>query len=243
MRITLGIVASSFVALLPCPARADDPPTTQLLIEVDDPTAAVTIDGVAVDHAALAKPIALTPGKHTVEARAEASLVDKRVVDVSLGESASIVLRLHPLRNDVIGYDLYRTSPVAPPPDSTRVDAIAVAGGAIGVVALGFGIALNIAANNAASASIADQSAIRSTTTNPSPCARPTASVASACSTLASDLASRDRLANLAVGGYLVASAAAIATVAYVFWPRGSTHVTPVIFGSNGGGAAVGGAF
>lgn len=188
-------------------------------LEVDVQDANVSIDGLALGHAPFADPLFLAPGRHTFTAQTPGRAPMRREVDVRAGESTALVLRVIPLRADAIGYDA-PTDPIAAAAEPrTRSTPLILGGASIAFVAFTTALALNLAANAQANIARRTQTSIHDAGGSASACTAPTAIYARDCSTLHNALSSRDTYANLSVAGYVVASAAAVATIAYVVWP------------------------
>ncbi len=188
-------------------------------IEIDVQEANVTLDGLALGHAPFADPIFVAPGQHTFTAQTPGRAPMRREIDVKAGEVTALVLRVVPLRADAIGYDA-AVDPIPPPTEPrSRSTPLMLGGASIAFVAFTTALALNLVANANANSAIRAQASIHQAGGASSACTAPSPLYARDCSTLHDALAARDTYANLAVAGYVVAGAAAVATIAYVVWP------------------------
>jgi hypothetical protein len=244
-----ALAASFVIATLSRPrsARADPPPAAPpsrggVLVEVDVPGAEVRVDGTLVGRSPLKAAVPLDPGRHLVSARRDDLPKVQREVVVREGEDLPIVLRLEPLRDDFIGFNVPAESPAPRLPDARRIDAIAISGAAAAFALLGGAIALNVASNANARTANAERVLIFQAGGTNSTCAHPPSGFVAACATLRDSLSSRDAFANVALGGYALAGVAAVATVAYVFWPTPRTRAMPMV-GAGTAGIALTGVF
>ena len=193
-------------------------------LEVDVQEAHVSIDGLAVGQAPFVDPVFLAPGHHTFTAQTPGRAPARREIDVRAGESTALVLRVIPLRADAIGYDA-PTDPIAAATEPrTRSTPLILGGASVAFVALTTALALNLAANAQANIARRAQASIHDAGGSASACTGPTAPYARDCSTLHDALGSRDTYANASIAGYVVAGAAAVATIAYVVWPAQSAE-------------------
>jgi hypothetical protein len=186
-----------------------------LSVEVDVPGATIAVDGANVGTSPLADPLFLVPGHHALTASVPGLGVLRREVAGAAGDANGIVLRFAPEVSDevvVAGDGGHRKRSVP----------LVVTGGALGLAGVGTGVALTIVAVARANAVTSDRDAIEGATSAPSPCAAPSAPVASRCAKLHADLASRDTWANAALVAYGIGAAAIGATLAYIFWPEPS---------------------
>jgi hypothetical protein len=223
---------------------------------VDDGDAAVDVDGRALQPDRFSRPIDIAPGHHVLTARKTGFTTSRREVDVAAGGTVGVVLRLEPMSPEAIGYDAPEGGGAHGNGDGTAASyrvPLLITGTAVSLVALGAGIALNLAANQKADYAHAEQGAIAGAGGTTSTCLVPPAGFGAACGTLHDALVARDRDANLAIAAYATGGVVAAATIAYAVWPllrpekRRSTFASSVrpapMVGPSVGGLAIAGVF
>jgi hypothetical protein len=264
--LTTSLLASSALADEPEVARAAIAPSSPeavappsdatLLVELDDPSVQVLLDGLPLAIVGLRGSFRITPGHHLVEARKDGLPPQRRPIDALAGETSGAVFHMVPWNTAAIGYDV-----PAHEPDHYRArdpdrGPLLLAGAVLAVAGLGLGVGLNLAANGKANEAHAEQAAIASGGGTTSTCSAPSAALAPTCSALRGSLTARDLEANVAAGSYVAGGIVAVATVAYWVWPAierslepeghhhwsGMASLTPSI-DPRGGGFAITGVF
>lgn len=198
---------------------------------VDQPGAAVFVDGEAVGTAPLSAPIFLDPGTHSVEARLGGDVVAKTMT-VEAGKDHSITLAIGAEKTS----DVALGSAIVENKPGEKSLVPVVVGGAVALVGLGMGIGFRVAGN----AHVDDAENLRDGIPRGG-CEAPAPS--ETCSALERAASDADRNVNLSTAGFALAGVAAVSTVAYwVLWPndRAIGASTPKVGGGlSHGGAAV----
>jgi hypothetical protein len=212
----------------------------RLQVIVSEEAAEVRIDGNLVGLSPLSSTIFVTPGEHTVEARAQGSVASNRI-EVNRGSSAIVELALAKPAPEVAPGSAAPTPnpvparveiPVPAPAASDRAETTGsrssiplVVGGGLTLVGLGTAIGFGVAANSAETKARTLKARL-----GPDGCSSG-AATQSACDAAnhAVDVQRRD--ATLSMIGVGVASAGAIATVGYLlFWPKPKPSTYPTSF-------------
>lgn len=195
--------------------------------------ATVLVDGVAVGEAPLADEVFLEPGDHVFEAKLEGYTGAPQHVSALKGASVEVTLAL---------------SPLPPPrPVKTSVEVVAVRrrnpapGIALaGVALLTFGAGAGFLSLSASKRSNAEVLRTQILDVGHG-CVNGAANYDSRCTSLESTLHSDDTWHDVAVGSFIVGSAAAVGAAAYFLWPQRRAasgreiQVTPVVGAGHGG--------
>jgi hypothetical protein len=201
----------------------------RLQVNVSEEAAEVRIDGNLVGLSPIYSTIFVTPGEHTVEARAQGSVASNRI-EVNRGSSAIVELAL--AKPAPIGVS--NTSPISQPasaslpaptpaapanegaePAESRSSIPLVVGGGVTLVGVGMAIGFGVGASSAETKARALQARL-----GPDGCSSGTATQ-SACDAASHAVDVQHRNATLSMIGVGVASVGAIATVGYLlFWPK-----------------------
>lgn len=172
-------------------------------IRVSEPGAQVSIDGRSVGLAPINEEVFVDPGTHTVEAKLGDYETGRATVEVVKGASKRVVIAL------VKRVD--QRSGGAEGPNK----AVIIGGAAVTGVALLTGAVLAIVATGKGSDADSKLEELRQAGGG-------CKANASACQTIDSDLATRDKLSNASMGVFIGAGAVGAATLAYaLFAPRG----------------------
>jgi hypothetical protein len=224
----------------------------RIQVNVSEEAAEIRIDGNLVGLSPLSSTIFVTPGEHTVEARAKGNVASNRI-EVNRGSSAIVelalakpapapvpVVALAPAppaaltereaspRNDSIASPITTPPPSAPPVADTttsRSSIPVVVGSGLALAGLGSAIGFGLAAKSAENKAQAIEARL-----GPNGCVNGTAT-RSACDAADRAVHAQRRDATLSLIGVGVASASAIATVSYlIFWPKPkpSHNATPI---------------
>lgn len=190
-------------------------------IEIDAPaTARLTIDGKPLDETPK-EPVAVTPGKHTVEATTQGR-VKSVTVDATLGGIVKVKIEMDP---DV------GTPPPAEEPMPPAKWIVPTALGVAGLAALGVGIGFGLKSGSAKTS----ENDFRAT--HPGACV-------DASSALCGDLHAKQSDVNsagtISVVGYVASGALlAGAAVTWFVWPKKSTSASRVVVSPSAQGATI----
>lgn len=207
----------------------------------------VSVDGKRVGVSPLPDELFLDPGQHTLEASKAGVGSAKESVSIARGEARSLTLTL--ASSTTPSASASPAAPPAPPAPTVAPEAprksvpLLVAGGVVGLGALGAGIGLLVASGAKGSDADALLAEVRPTGTCPNPVA------GARCDELKSLRESKDTLHNvgmpLLVGGGVVLAATAV----YALWPsaapkteRAALAAAPIV-GPGTGGVSVAGSF
>jgi hypothetical protein len=207
-------------------------------VEVDVRGAQVLVDGTPYGEAPLVDDVFVDPGEHTFEARAEGYTAATQRVTVDRGGAAVVKLPLAPLPAKVV------VVPATPPRRRSVVPGISLA--ALSVVGFTGGAAFLAASLGKRSDARAQGGVILG---GRGSCVAGAGNYdAARCPTLLATARADDVLHDVAVGAFVMGSAAAVATAGYFLWPRlapssgDKVRFTPVL-GAEGGGAVLSGSF
>jgi hypothetical protein len=200
-------------------------------VKLDVKGAVVLVDGRPYGEAPLADEVFVDPGEHIFEARLEGYTGAPLRLRVDKGAAVEVALPL--TRVKVI---------VVPPPVIRRSIIPGLGLAALAVVGLGGGAAfISMSASKRADAQVLRGQIL----SYRGSCIVDAANYdVTTCPRLQSALRDDDTFYNVAVGAFLVGTAAALGTAAYFLWPqrRPSVRVTPVV-GAGAGGVLVSGSF
>ncbi|WP_437586869.1 PEGA domain-containing protein [Sorangium sp. So ce1000] len=205
-----------------------------LAVTVNAPLAEVLVDGKPAGKAPLAGELFVEPGEHTVEARLDGYAPAQTSVRVGRGETAAVTLTMAATKGDgarapageARGHGSSAAQPVAKPgqhvPGPAHVEQRSwvpvIALGAASAVALGVGVGMTVAANDATAEARSQQEAIFA---GDGGCLESPA-FAGACREFRRTTRRSDDLSNAAVVTYAASGAMAITALALALWPRES---------------------
>jgi hypothetical protein len=197
----------------------------------------VTVDGTAIGVSPITSPVFVEPGTHKIAATKIGFTSPERSLTITKGEELRVDMQLV-ASNGAVAKDNPGTlnkptsdkprTPDAPFDDSHQVSSngpnpyILVGGGVITVGALVTGLVFNAKASSAKD----DADRLRKDIGGIATCSSPSASIESQCSSLSDFAKTHDRDQTYSVIGFGVAGAAALATMAYWFWPRSQSTFT-----------------
>jgi tetratricopeptide (TPR) repeat protein len=208
-----------------------------LRIKLDVKGATVRVDGAEIGEAALADEVFVDPGEHVVEARLAGYTGAPQRVTVAKGAAIEVATALAPVPRgvDPIVVSVRRRS-LAP-------GLALAAGAAVGL--LGGAAFLSLSASKRSDAKVLDAQILDHHGT----CAGGAGNYdAARCPGLQSTLHADDAFHDVAVGAFVVGSAAAVAAATYFLWPQRTVEldrgvrVTPVM-GTGDRGVVVSGSF
>jgi len=194
----------------------------RLEVHVNEPGAEILVDGAVVGTSPLSTAVFVEPGKWIVEAR-KAGCVFKTVsVELLPGSTKTVSFTCTP-----------------PPPIITESDrgmpswkkwSIPIAVG-VGAVGLGFGIVRQVQANDLSQrANTRLTELMKTTPTSMVTCGSGSPAInQEGCSNVLSTLKDKDRTANLATAGFVVAGVGAVGAVVMGLWPTPSRHTVQVV--------------
>jgi hypothetical protein len=229
LRSILVVAALAFgaVTVAPNAARAQSvvapAATAQLSVEVDMVGLEIFLDGRSVGVAPLEDPVTITAGHHTLATQAPGHERAEREFDVNAGDSKLVVLHPIPFSREALGYDVLEQAP-RPEPTRDRSPVVAIVGGSVALLSLGFALTTNVWANHDADDARAYRTSLYQGGATNSTCASPTPSHMATCGSLQTALNNHDLHADLAVAGYIAAGAVAAATIAYWLWPASTAE-------------------
>lgn len=198
-----------------------------LRVQVNQPGARVFVNDEPVGQAPLDAEVFTDTGTATVVARLDGYADARAVVQVEKGSAQDVSLKLDPIQA----------------PKRSAVPAVVLGAGSAAFLVSG--IVFTVVSNSKASSADAKLTELQATF-GKAPCLA--AKAATPCTTLHDLNQSSDTFHNLAVAGFVVAGAAAVAAITYAAWPakkqepRVGLRVAPVV-GDRMGGLAIGGEF
>lgn len=189
-----------------------------LRIVVNNPGAAVVVDGAPVGVAPLEDDVFVGPGAHQVTAQLEGFSPAARPIRAEVGETRLVTLNL--------AKDAPAPSAASPAKGRRGVPWAAIGTGAAALVGIGLGAGFSVA-SNAASADV--DSTIPSLRDQGSPCVG--YGLSSACDQYLDASQSQETFRGLAIGGFVGAGLAGVATGILLLYPK-----APVKPATHGGG-------
>jgi tetratricopeptide (TPR) repeat protein len=188
-------------------ARAE---VATLTVEVSVKGATVFVDGRELGVSPLVDETFVDPGKRTIEAKLPGYTSSPTNVDVGKGTAQKVTLVLSAVPS-VVPTAAPSAIAVLPPPPKARPRWPAAVTGGVSAASLVAAVAFTLASNGKRS----DGEAIRAKILEKKGYCSPTGgNFATDCEALSSASSSHDTFHNLAIGGYLLAGGAAVATVA-----------------------------
>jgi hypothetical protein len=192
-----------------------------LRVIVNKPGASVAVDGTSAGVAPLEDDVFVGPGEHQVSAQLEAFRSVSMPIRADVGETRIVTLTLEPLKPT-------RSAPIQTA-SSRRGPWLAIGTGAASLVGLGLGAGFTVASNSASTSAIDAIPALREQGID---CAKD--SSAAECGEYMDAAQSRVTFRGVAIGGFIGAGVAGIATGILLLYPK-----APIKPATHGGGIVV----